>query len=291
MRLFMTDKVAIITDSVACLPKELAEEYGIEVVPIEVRFGDEVYRDGVDISPDEFYARLRRAEKLPTTAAALPGPLLETFRKASRRATSILCITLSSKLSGMFNSAWLAIEMAKESLPNVVIKLLDSETAAAAQGLVVLAAARAAALGESLTEVIETAKSVIKRVHLVVMVDTLHYLVKGGHVPRIAAVATSLLKIKPLLTIRMGEAIPLTNPRTIPGAVKRMLQIMKQKIVKGQPLHVAVMHADARDKAIELKNQVASKFKCAELFITEFTPVMGAHTGPGVIGVAFHSGD
>ena len=105
------------------------------------------------------------------------------------------------------------------------------------------------------------------------------------------ALAGSLLKIKPIFTITEGEARPVTNPRTIPGGIKRMLQIMEQKIVKEQPLHVAVMHADAMDKAIELRNQISSRYDCTELFITEFTPVMGAHTGPGVIGIAFYSGD
>jgi len=169
--------------------------------------------------------------------------------------------------------------------------VLDSRTAAAAQGLVVLAAARAAGLGKSLTEVVETAKSVMQGVNLFATLDTLYYLVKGGRVPKIAALASSLLKIKPILTIAEGEAHPVTNPRTTPGAMKRLLRLMEQKVVEGQPLHVAVMHADALDRAIELRNQISSRFDCAELFITEFTPVMGAHAGPGVIGVCFYSGD
>ncbi len=106
-----------------------------------------------------------------------------------------------------------------------------------------------------------------------------------------AALVNSLLKIKPILTIVDGEAHPVTNPRTTPGAMKRILEIMEQKVVRGQPLHVAVMHAEALDRATELKDEVSSRFDCAELFVTEFTPVMGAHTGPGVVGVAFYSGD
>ena len=282
-------KVAIVTDSIACIPKEAIEKYGIEVVPIQLIFGDRTYRDGVDISPAEFYTLLRKAEKLPTTAGAVPGAFLEALRKVSKKTKSILCVTVSAKLSGMFDSARQAIEIAKGELPGVIIKLLDSKTAAAAQGLVVLAAARAAASGKSLTEVVEATKSVIQRVHLLGMLDTLHYLVKGGHVPKAAALAGSLLKIKPIFTITEGEAHPVTNPRTVPGGMKRMLQVMEQKIVKGQPLHAAVMHADALDRATELRNQLSSRFDCAELFITEFTPVMGAHTGPGVIGVAFYS--
>ena len=287
----MADNVAIVTDSVACLPKELVEKYSIEVVPIQVIFEDKTYRDGIDITPSQFYALLKQAEKLPTTAASLPGPVLETYHKVSQRASSILCITLSTKFSGMFNSAMLAKEMVKEALPNVVIKVIDSETAAAAQGFVVLAAARAAALGKSLTEVAETAKNMTQRVKLFAALDTLYYLAKGGRVPKVGALAGSLLKIKPILTISQGEAHPVTNPRTNPGAIKRILSLMEKTIVKGQPLHVAVMQADAMERAIALRDEISSRFDCAELFITEFTPVMGAHTGPGVIGVAFYSGD
>ena len=287
----MAGKVAIVTDSVACIPRELVEKHNIEVVPVQVIFGDKVYHDGVDITPSQFYALLRQAEKLPTTAASLPGPFLEAYGKASQRASSVLCITLSTKFSGMFNAALQAIEMAKESLPNVVIEVLDSRTAAAAEGLVVLAAARAAASGKSLTEVAETAESVAQRVNLFAALDTLYYLVKGGRAPKIAALAGALLKIKPILTISEGEAHPVTNPRTTRGAIKRMLRLMEHKIVKEQPLHVAVMHADALDRAVALRDQISSKYDCAELFITEFTPVMGAHTGPGVIGICFYSGD
>lgn len=284
-------KVAIVTDTSACIPREQVEKYGIELVPIQLIFGDKVYRDGIDITPDQFYALLRQAEKLPTTAAASPGSFLEAYRKASERASSILCITVPAKLSGMFNSAQLAKEIAKEALPNVIIEVLDCGTAAAAQGLIVLAAARDAASGGDLTKVIETAKSVMQRVNLFATLDTLYYLVKGGRVPKAAALASSLLQIKPIFTVSNGDAHPVTNARTNPGAEKRLLKLMEQKIVKGQPLHVAVMHADAPDRAIALRNQIASQFDYAELFITEFTPVMGAHTGPGVIGIAFYSGD
>jgi len=287
----MANKVAIVTDTTACIPREQLEEYAIELVPIEVIFGDKVYRDEIDISPAEFYALLKQAEKLPTTSGSLPGPFLEAYCKASQRASSILCITISAKFSGMFNSARLAIGMAKEALPNVTIEVLECSTAAVGQGLVVLAAAKVAALGKSLAEVVDTATSVMQRVNLFATLDTLHYLVKGGRVPKVAALASSLLKIKPIFTVSDGEAHLVTNARTNPGAMKRILKIMGQKIVKGQPLHAAVMHADALDRAITLRNQISSRFDCAELFITEFTPVMGVHTGPGVIGVAFYSGD
>ncbi|MFB0559106.1 MAG: DegV family protein [Dehalococcoidales bacterium] len=287
----MTNKVAIVTDTTACIPREQLEKYEIELVPIEVIFGDKVYRDGIDITPAEFYALLKQAKELPTTAGSLPGPFVEAYCKASQRASSILCITISAKFSGMFNSAQVAIGMVKEALPNVTIEVLECSTAAVGQGLVVLAAAKAAASGKSLAEVADTARSVMQRVNLFASLDTLHYLVKGGRVPKAAALASSLLKIKPIFTVEGGEAHPVTNVRTTNGVMKHILKIMGRKVIKGQPLHAAVMHADALDRAIALRNQISSRFDCAELLITEFTPVMGVHTGPGVIGVAFYSGD
>jgi len=264
-------------------------KYDIEVVPVELIFEDKVYRDGIDISPTEFYALLRQAKKLPTTSASSPTPYLEAYRKASQRAASILCITESSKLSAMFNSAQVAEEMAKTALSNVVIEVLEGATAAAGQGLVALAAAKTAASGRNLNEVTKTAKSIMDRVNLLATLDTLHYLVKGGRVPQAAALVNSLLKIKPIFTINHGDAHTVALPRTIPSAIKHILKMMEKKVVKGQPLHVAVMHANVLDKAVALRNRIASQFDCAELFITEFTPVMGVHTGPGVIGVAFYS--
>ncbi len=287
----MSGDVVIVADSVACLPGELVAKYGIEVVPVQVIFGDKIYRDGVDISPSQFYAMLRQSERLPTTAASLPAAFLEAYRRASQRASNILCITLSARFSGMFSAALLAMNMAKESFPDVMIKVMDSGTAAAAEGFVVLAAARTAALGKNMEEVVEAAANVMPRVHLLAMLDTLYYLVKGGRAPRLAAWAGSLLDIKPIVTVKDGEARPVMNPRTTRGALNYILKLMEGRIVKGLPLHVAVMHADAVKQALELRDEISSRFDCAELFITEFTPVMGAHTGPGLVAVAFYCGN
>lgn len=284
-------KVAIVTDTTACIPQEQVERYSIEVVPMTIIFGDKVYRDGIDINPTEFYTLLRQAKKLPTTSHPSPVHFLNAYRSASRRAPSILCITVSSHFSATFNSAWLAMEMAKTTLPNIAIEVLECGTAAAGQGLVALAAAKAAESGNNLDEVMETARNIMDRVNLFAALDTLHYLAKGGRVPQAAALVNLLLKIKPIFSLNHGDAHTVALPRTIPGAAKRMLKMMEQKTVKGQPFHVVVMHADALDKAVALRNRISSQFDCAELFITEFTPVMGVHTGPGLVGIAFYSED
>jgi DegV family protein with EDD domain len=281
-------KVAIVTDTTACVPQEQVTRYDIEVVPVQLIFEDKTYRDGIDISPTEFYARLREVKKMPTTSASSPSPYLEAYQKASQKAPSILCLTEPSRFSAMFDSARVAVEMARNTLPGINIEVLECTTAAAGQGLVTLAAARAAALDRPLHEVKELTNNIMSRVNLFATLDTLQYLAKSGRVPQAAALVNSLLNIKPVFTLNHSDAHTVALPRTTKSAMKNMMKLMGREVVKGQSLHVAVMHADALDKAIALKNRIASHFKCEEIFITEFTPVMGVHTGPGLFGVAFY---
>lgn len=287
----MANNVVVITDTTACIPQEKVKQYNIELVPIQLVFGDTVYRDGVDITPAQFYNLLQQADKLPTTSGSQPTPYLEAYRRASSRTDNIVCITESSSFSGMFNSARLASEMAKEELPALKIELIECTTAAAGQGLVALAAARAAASARSLAEVVNIVRELMQRVYLFASLDTLKYLVKGGRVPQAAALVNSLLNIKPVFSVNGGEAHTLALPRSTDSAIRRILKLMKNKIGKGQSIHVAVMHANVVERARQIKDQIASRFNCAEIFITEFTPVMGVHTGPGVIGVAFYVED
>jgi DegV family protein with EDD domain len=282
-------KVTIVTDTTACIPQEQVAEYNIEVVPVQLIFEDRTYRDGIDISPGEFYTLLRQAKKQPTTSASSPNPYLEAYHKAGQKAMSILCLTEPSRFSAMLESARVAAEMARKTLRNVVIEVLECTTAAAGQGLVALAAARAASLDGTLSEVVDIAKRTMSRMNLFASLDTLNYLVKSGRVPQAAALVNSLLSIKPIFSLNHSDANTVALPRSTKSAMKRILKLMEPKVVGGQPLHVAVMHADALDKALELKSRISSQFECSEIFITEFTPVMGVHTGPGLFGVAFYS--
>lgn len=284
-------KVAIVTDTTACIPQELVTKYGIEVVSVRLIFEDKSYRDGIDITPSEFYALLKQSDNLPTTSSSPPSSYLEAYHKASERTDSILCITGPTKFSTMHNSARIAAEMIRTTLPNVAIEILAGTTAAIGQGLAVLAAAKATDSGKNLDEVTETAKKTMSKVHLFAMLDTIQYLVKGGRVPQAAALVNSLLKIKPVFTINQTNAHTVALPRSAKGAMNYILKIMRQKIINGKPLHVAVMHANALEQAELLRNRISSKFNCTELFVTEFTPVMGVHTGPGLFGVAFYCED
>lgn len=281
-------KVAIVTDTTACVPREQVAQYDIEVVPVQLIIDDKAYRDGIDISPTEFYNLLRQSKKLPTTSSSSPDPYLEAYRNASQKAPNILCLTEPSKFSAMFDSARVAMEMAKTTLRNVVIEVIECTTAAAGQGLVALAAARAATLGKTLEDVSEIARRIMSKVNLYATLDTLTYLVRSGRVPQAAALVNSILSIKPIFTLNHSDAHTVALPRTMKSAINRMLKLMESVAVPEQLLHVAVMHADSRGEAITFKDRITSQFNCREIFITEFTPVMGVHTGPGLIGVAFY---
>ena len=284
-------KVAIVTDTTACVPQEQAAKHDIEVVPVQLIIGGKTYRDGIDISPAEFYALLRQAKKIPSTSSSSPEPYLEAYRRAGQKAPSVLCLTEPSRFSAMFDSARIAMEMARKALQNVVVEVIEGTTAAAGMGLVALAAARAAAMGKTLHDVVEVARKTMSRVNLFVTLDTLNYLVKSGRVPQAAALVNSLLSIKPIFTLDHNGARTVALPRTTESAMKQTLKLMEKKVVRGHPLHVAVMHADVPDNAVALKDRISSMFECDEIFITEFTPVMGVHTGPGLIGVAFYGED
>jgi len=284
----MIQKVIVVTDSTACIPKEMAEELSIAIVPIELVFGDKVYRDGIDLTPEEFYSMLRKADKLPTTAGSLPAPFLEVYRKASQKGRSIFCITESSKFSGMYNSAVMAADMIKKEEPDLKVEVMECTTAAAGQGLVVLAAAEGAAGGRSLSEVAEAARKVMSRTYLYATLDTLFYLIKGGRVPKVAGLANSILRWKPVFSVNGGDAHTVALPRTTDSAIRNILRLMSKKINKQEAINVAIMHADALERAKGLKEKITARFNCNTIYITEFTPVMGVHTGPGVVGAAFY---
>ena len=222
-------KVAIVTDSTACLPKDVAEENGIRIVPMNIIYKDRVYQDEVDINPSEVYRLLENDNTLPTTSAPSPGAYIETYRELSQRAESILCITLAQTLSTVFQSAMQAKEMARETLPHTTIAVIDSHSAAGAQGLITLAAARAAAAGQSLEEVIRVTEEMVDKVYLVGVMDTLFYLARGGRIPKAAAWVGNVLKFKPVFTLSQGKPSPLTAVRTRSRGVERMLEIMRQK--------------------------------------------------------------
>jgi len=282
------DKIAIVADSIACLTREMVEQYEIRIVPSNIHFEDKVYRDWVDISPSEAYRLLEKNPDHFSTSAPSPADYLDIYRELSKRAESILCITLSAELSVLHDAARVAKEQAKEELPQTTIELLDSQTAAAAEGFVVLAAARAVAEGKSLAEAIKAAEEVRGKVCIPMVLEPIRHVYRSGRVPKVAAQIGSALSVKPIVTISDGAVRFVTIARTKERGVNRLLQMMREKVGEN-PVHVAVVHADALEEAQRLKQRVASEFNCIELWLSEFSPLMGYATGPGLVGLAFYT--
>ena len=281
-------RVAVVVDSSSCLPPWLLEKWQIHVVPHELIIEDRSFQDGIDIEPGEFYQLLEKNHRIPTTSSPKPGKFLEAFRSASAAAESVACITVSAKFSATRDSACIAARMAESELPGTRIQVVDSQAAAGGEGLIALEAAREAQRGSELEQVVARVEDLIPRVNLLAFLDTLYYLRRSGRVPRVAAWAGSLLGIKPLTELKLGEARILEKPRSRARAIDRMVSVMRDR-VEDRPVHVNVMQAHAGVDAETLRQQIDSEFNCRELFISEFTPVMGAHLGPGLLGLAFYN--
>ncbi len=286
----MTQKVAIVTDSIACLTKEIVAQYGIRIMPLNLYAEGKVYKDWVDITPAEAYELFLKDPESFKTSAASPEDCLKAYREASQQTKNILCITISAKLSAVYDVAQGAKDKAKAELPQTSIAVLDSQTATTAEGFIALAAARAAVEGKSLAEVIKVAEEMRDRVSLIALMDTVRYVYRTGRIPKVAALAGSMLNIRPIFTISSGVPHFLNAVRNKERGIDQLLKIMRGK-VRLNPVHVAVMHAYALDEAEKLKERVSSEFNCAELWITEFSPVMGYACGTGTLGIAFYSGD
>jgi len=288
--------VAVVVDSSSCLPAELLQKWGITVVPHELIIGQRSLRDGVDIRPEEFYRLLAQETTFRlTTAAPQPRQFLEAFVSASQRASSVLCLTLSAHFSATYRSACAAVAMSNGKLSNcdgtdTRVKVIDSRAAAGASGLIALAAARWASMGQSLDQVAAGVEELAPRVNLLAFLDTLRYLKRSGRIRQIEAWAGSLLSIKPLTELRLGEARMVERPRSRAKATDRLLAAMHRR-VGAMPVSVNVMEADAREDARALSLRIQSEFNCREIFVSQFTPVMGLHTGPGLLGVAFYEDD
>ncbi len=284
----MDRKIAVVTDSISCLSKELIDRYGIIIVPIRLLVQGKEYRDSVDMTPTEAYELfLQDPERFNTTPSS-PGHFLEAYREASKRAEGIFCVTLSSRLSTGYEMARLAMEDARTEIPGVAIEVMDSENATAAEGFIALAAARAAEEGKNLEEAFKAAEEVRNRAHFIAFLDTIRYVYRTGRIPRVAATVGSMLSIKPVLTNSSGKIRFAGAVRSRTQGVDRMIKMMRDK-VGYNPVHVAVMHAYAPEEAEKLRERIASEFQCAELWVSELTPVMGYATGTGTLALGFYA--
>lgn len=284
------DKVGIVTDSIGCIPREMVDRYGIEIVSPNIFFNGSVYRDWIDITPSEAYQLLEKAPERFTTSAPPPEAFVEAYRKVSQRAASILCITLSSKVSTVHSAALAAKEQVKDELSDTNIVVLDSLTCTGAEGFVVLAGARASAQGSDIIEALRASERVREKVDLIFVLETIRHAYRTGRVPRIASQIGALLSVKPVLAWRDGVAHLTCMTRSKERGVDLLLEAMHRG-VGDKSVHVAVHHADAPDEGQRLKERVESEFKCVEVWLTEFSPIMGYSTGRGILGLAFYTED
>jgi DegV family protein with EDD domain len=276
-------KIAVVTDSSSTIPKELQQELDIHVVPLLLNLSGHSYEDGIDIAPDHFYQMMRTSSELPTTSSPSIGDFVRVYAAAGREAAGIVSIHLPDNLSAVYITALKASEL----VDGPQIHVMDSRTVSMAQGFVVVAAARKAASGATLGEVVSYAQKIAQRVRIYVMLETLEYLHRGGRIGDAASLLGSILQIKPVLYVLDGQVKPLAKPRTRERGIQMMLREMEKEVDK-RPIHAAIVQADARTEAEDFRQQVADRFDCKELYVTEFTPAMGAHAGPGILGVAFY---
>ena len=285
-------KIGIVIDTGATIPEELIQEYGIKMIPMITVFGNRAYRDIIDLkTPAELFPLIEKADKFPTTSAPPPADYLEVYRQLSQKVDSILCVTITSEMSMSFKSATLAKKMAKKELPKVKIEVFDSRITVGATGFIALAAARAAAKGQDLAQVVKAAKEVQSKVNMVLIMDTLSYLAKSGRIGKAQALMGNMLSIKPIIetSTATGLVEPVTRVRTKAKAVKQLLEIMKQRVGTENPLHVMVGHTIVPEEAERLRRMVSEQFKCVELLVCEFHPTATLITGPKNLGLSFYS--
>ena len=269
--------VKIVTDSVADLPSRVVEELGIAVVPLSVRFGTDVYRDGIDLSADEFYRRLGHTEVLPVTSVPAPAAFAEAYDKLAEETDEILVITLSSTLSATCEVALQSVGLMKKKCR---VEILDSRWAVMAEGFIVINAAKAANSGASLDEVIDVARKTIPRVDFRAAFDTLEYLQRGGRIGRAQALLGSMLKINPIITIKDGAVEPAGRTRSRAKAIDCLYDFaMGYSHID----EMAVEHATDIDEADKLVERLGSEFPRERIYRSRTTPVIGTHTGPGVL--------
>ena len=275
--------IAIVTDTDSSLPADVAAEYGIRQVPISVQFGQTSFLTGEGIDDAQLFARIDREGVLPTTAAPSPGQFSEAYRASFEAgADSVVCICVSSAVSGTYESALLARELLLER----DITVVDSQSLSMGQGFMVLSAARAARAGATRESVVARAENVCERTHLFAALSTLKYLAMSGRVGHLAAGMAGLLRIMPILTIQEGKLDLLERVRTRKRAWSRLIALVAEA-ARGKPIEqMALLHVNAEDEAMAFGEELRVSVPCPEAtIVAPLTPGLSVHSGAGLVGV------
>lgn len=272
--------IKVVTDSTSDLTRELAQQMGIEVVPLKVLFGEQEFRDGVDLTAKDFYERLVESDTLPTTSQPSVGEFVEVYERVGQDADGIVSIHVSSKLSGTYNAAVQAKAEAKVDCP---IEVVDTFQTSMVLGMVVIAAAREAQNGANLERVVEVARSASERTECIALFDTLEYLEKGGRIGKARALVATLLSIKPMIRIVDGEVHEFGKDRTWKRAVARMERAGRDFA----PLEeLAVLYSTNRGDAEAVAENLADLLPEGKRpYVSQFGPVIGTYVGPNGLGL------
>jgi DegV family protein with EDD domain len=277
--------IKIVTDTTAYLPEATVREHDIQVVPLYVHFGVEAFKETVELSNEEFYARLKAAPALPTTSQPAAGEFVEVFRPLVEAGHEVLALTISSKLSGTYASATAARAM----LPDAPISVVDTLNTSIALELMVYAAAEAIQGGATLEQVTAQMEAMKGQIYTLFVVDTLEYLAKGGRIGAAKALMGTMLSIKPILTLKDGAIEALEQVRSKKKAVARMMDLIQSHVgSRGPEARIAVTHALAPKEAEEVRHELVARLGCREPSVTDLGPVLGTHTGPGVVAAAVY---
>jgi len=280
-------KVAVVTDSTAYLTDELVSEFGITVIPLVVIWGEETLKDNVDISSDEFYNRLPTASVMPSTSQPSIQAFADAFKALDEEGYDILTVVISSGLSGTLDSA----TQAKKMLPDANITLIDARTSSLPLAFMALAAARAAKQGASLEECTKIVETIRDHSQVFFAVDTLEFLHRGGRIGGASRFLGTALGLKPILYLKEGKVEALEKVRTSKKAQNRLLDIVGEGVEGKTPINfIGVVHAASEDVAQKILDQVKERFNPDELMLSELSPVIGTHIGPGAVGISYVAG-
>jgi DegV family protein with EDD domain len=280
-------KIALVTDSTCYLPKELVEQYKINVAPQILIWGNENFEDGVSILPSEFYTRLQKATVMPSSSQVTVSKFHEIFKQLLDQDCQVLAILISAKLSGTINSAVQAKSMLSDGAP---IEICDSNTTAMAMGYHVLAVARAIEQGATMQECVKLAHEATHHTGIFFAVDTLEFLHRGGRIGTGSRFLGTALNIKPILEVRDGLVEAVERVRTRRKSLSRIIELVEEHAGGQTPLHLATLHANAAEDARIVLEEAKQKLGPVESIFSEVSPVIGAHAGPGTVGLAFMAG-
>lgn len=280
----MEGKIAVLTDSTAYIPEDIIQKFDIHVIPLLVNWGEQSYLDNVDITPEVFYDRLTKEKDLPTTSQPSAGAFKEKFEALAKEYSGIVAVLLSEDLSGTVASALAAQEM----MGDFPIEIVNSKLTTMALGLMVVEAAKVAQTGGSLGEVAAAARSLVGKMRVMFVVDTLEFLHKGGRIGGAKRLVGSMLAMKPLLQLEDGKIAALDSVRTKKKAIQTMLGHFYEDAEGKENIHLTVFHGVAEGEAKAIMEEIQAERALTDAVLAKLSPVIGVHTGPGTVGMAYY---